>query len=54
VIKQTDLNLAGTLYKMTKKIKNIASLNLELWNDFFAKNIPKTPKNELWQAPNIQ
>jgi hypothetical protein len=39
---------------MTKKrpCKNIPLLNLELLNNFFAKNIPKTPKIELWQAPN--
>jgi hypothetical protein len=38
---------------MTKQrpCKKIPSLNLELWNEFFAKNIPKTPKIELRQAP---
>ena len=34
-------------------VKNIPLLNLELWKDFFAKNIPKTPKIELRQAPNM-
>jgi hypothetical protein len=43
-------------YKMTKKrpCKNISSLNLELWNIFFIKNIPKTPKIELWQSPSTK
>jgi hypothetical protein len=43
-------------YKMTKKrpCKKIPSLNLELWKDFFAKYIPKTPKIELRQAPIIR
>ncbi len=40
-------------YKMTKSWpwKNLASLNLELWNDFFAKKGKKHEKIELRQAP---
>ena len=33
-------------------MKNIHLLNLELKNIFFAKNIPKSPKIKLWQAPS--
>jgi hypothetical protein len=38
---------------MTKQrpCKKIPLLNLELWNEFFAKNIPETPKIKLRQAP---
>jgi len=41
-------------YKMTKSQpwKNLDSLNLELWNDFFAKKGKKHEKIELRQAPN--
>ena len=31
--------------------KNIPSLNLELWNDFYAKKVKKHEKIELRQAP---
>ncbi len=49
----TDLNIFQNPYKMTKKrpCKKNPSLNLELSNNFFAKNIPRTLKIELRQAP---
>jgi len=54
----TNLGPVARLEFITKwlkrgHVKNIPSLNLELWNNFFAKNIPKTPKNELRQAPTM-